>query len=110
MIKGITVQLLTLTYNGRDRFNRPIYTEKWVDVTNVLVGQPTTEEIEQEKIISGKIVSYILAIPKGDTHNWTDTQVQFFGQTFRTIGIPTQGIDENIPLKWNKKVRVEAYV
>ena len=70
----------------------------------------STEEIEQEKIISGKIVSYVLAIPKGDAHNWTDTQVQFFGQTFRTIGIPTQGIDENIPLKWNKKVRVEAYV
>ena len=110
MIKGITVKLLTLTYKGRDRFNHPTYTEEWVDVANVLVGQPTTEEIEQEKIISGKIVSYVLAIPKGDTHNWTDTQVQFFGQTFRTIGIPTQGIDENIPLKWNKKVRVEAYV
>ena len=110
MKKGITVKLLTLTYKGRDRFNRPTYTEEWVDVANVLVGQPTTEEIEQEKIISGKIVSYVLAIPKGDTHNWTDTQVQFFGQTFRTIGIPTQGIDENIPLKWNKKVRVEAYV
>ena len=38
MIKGITVKLLTLTYKGRDRFNRPTYTEEWVDVTNVLVG------------------------------------------------------------------------
>lgn len=110
MIKGTTVKLLVKTASGTDGFNRPTYTEDWVDVSNVLIGQPTTEEIESERIISGKIISYVLAIPKGDTHSWTDTQVEFFDQKFRTIGIPTQGIEANIPGPWNKKVRVEAYV
>ena len=31
----------------------------------------------------------------------------FFGNTFRTVGHPQQGMDENIPLCWNKKVRAE---
>jgi hypothetical protein len=35
--------------------------------------------------------------------------VEFFGQRFRTIGFPTQGIEELIPLAWNKKVKVERY-
>ena len=47
--------------------------------------------------------------PKGDDHVWTDRTVEFFGETFRTIGNPTQGIDELIPLDWNKKVKVERY-
>ena len=110
MIKGMTVKLLVKTQIGIDPFNKPVYSERWIDVENVLVGQPTTDEIESERIISGKIVSYVLGIPKGDTHNWVDTEVEVFGQNFRTIGFPTQGIEANIPLKWNKKVRVEAYV
>lgn len=110
MIKGITVRLLVKTKNGTDGFYHPIYAETWVDVPNVLVGQPTTDELESERIISGKIISYVLAIPKGDIHNWVDTEVEFFDQRFRTIGFPTQGIDANIPLSWNKKVKVEAYV
>jgi hypothetical protein len=110
MIKGMTVKLLVKTQIGIDPFNKPVYSERWIDVDNVLVGQPTTDEIESERIISGKIVSYVLGIPKGDTNNWVDTEVEFFGQGFRTIGFPTQGIEANIPLKWNKKVRVEAYV
>lgn len=110
MIKGTTVKLLVKTESGTDGFNRPTYTEDWIDVSNVLIGQPTTEEIESERIISGKIISYVLAIPKGDTHTWVDTQVEFFDQKFRTIGVPTQGIEANIPGPWNKKVRVEAYV
>ncbi len=110
MIKGTTIKLLKKTANGSDAFYHPTYAETWVDVNNVLIGQPTTEEIESERIVSGKIIAYVLAIPKGDTNTWTDTEVEFFGQKFRTIGIPTQGIETNIPGPWNKKVKVEAYV
>jgi hypothetical protein len=35
--------------------------------------------------------------------------VEFFGEKFRTIGAPTQGIEDMIPLSWNKKVKVVRY-
>jgi len=50
-----------------------------------------------------------LAIPKGDTNIWEDQEVRFFGERFRVFGKPLQGIDDLIPLEWNKKVTVERY-
>ena len=38
-----------------------------------------------------------------------DRKVSFFGETFKTYGEPTQGIEHLIPLAWNKKVKVERY-
>ena len=108
-IRGTTVLLTVKTQSGTDDFNRPLYTETTVPVDNVLIGEPKTEDIVNELQLSGKKLAYTLAVPKGDTHDWTDTKVQFFGQTFRTIGKPTQGIEELIPLSWNKKVKVEHY-
>ena len=57
----------------------------------------------------GKRLAYVLGIPKGDSNTWTDTEVEFFGEKFKTYGEPTQGIDHLIPLSWNKKVKVERY-
>ncbi len=108
-IRGTTVLLTVKTQTGTDGFNKPVYTEITVPVENVLIGEPKTEDIINELQLSGKKLAYTLAVPKGDTHDWTDTKVQFFGQVFRTIGEPTQGIDELIPLSWNKKVKVEHY-
>lgn len=108
-IKGITVTLTIKTKNGTDDLNAPTYTETTEDVHNVLVGQPETQDIIDDLQLYGKRLAYVLGIPKGDTHNWTDTKVQFWGKTFRTYGMPTQGIEENIPLSWNKKVKVELY-
>jgi hypothetical protein len=109
MIRGITIQLYEKTESGKDAFNRPIYTETITDVDNVLVGEPSTEDIVDTFNLTGKRLAYTLAIPKGDTHTWTDRKVGFFGEVFRTIGNPTQGIEANIPLSWNKKVKVERY-
>lgn len=82
MIKGMTIKL---------------YIDGIAEnIDNVLVGEPSSD---------GK--SYTLAIPKGDTHEWTDKIVEFFGRKFRTVGFPEQGIEENIPLVWHKKVKVE---
>jgi hypothetical protein len=86
-----------------------VYSEKEVSVENVLIGQPTTDEITNEINLSGKRIAYVLGIPKGDTHNWTDTFVTFWGMRFRTIGVPMQGIEANIPLCWGKNVKVERY-
>lgn len=108
-IQGVTIQLYEKTESGKDAFNRPIYTETITDVDNVLIGEPSTEDIVDTLNLTGKRLAYTLAIPKGDTHTWTDRKVGFFGEVFRTIGNPTQGIEANIPLSWNKKVKVERY-
>lgn len=108
-IKGIPVKLSVRTQKGTDGFNRPTYETSQEVVENVLVGEPSAEDVVNEINLSGKRIAYVLAIPKGDTHIWENTEVEFWGMTFKTVGIPTQGIDDNIPLEWNKKVKVERY-
>lgn len=109
ILKGITVNLITKTGSGTDAFNRPIEQETTTPVDNVLVAplSQTGEEILSELSLNGKKAKYQLAIPKGDTHNWTDAEVEFFGERWRTIGFPTEGIEDLIPLDWNRKVLVE---
>lgn len=109
MLKGISVTLYEKTKTGSDGFNAPIYEEKPVTVENVLVGEPSGQEIVNDLQFYGKKAVYTLAIPKGDTHNWENCRVDFFGQSWRTFGKPTQGIEDMIPLQWNKKVKVESY-
>ena len=108
-MRGITVTLHNRVQNGTDAFNRPIYEESTTTVNNVLIGEPSTEDIVNEMNLSGKRLAYTLAIPKGDDHEWKDAVVEFFGERFRTFGAPTQGIDHLIPLQWNMKVKVERY-
>lgn len=108
-IKGISVTLYERTETGLDAANRPIYEETPVTVDNVLVGASSAEDVVNEFNLSGKRIAYTLGIPKGDTHDWTDRTVEFWGRKFRTVGVPTQGIDALIPLDWNMKVQVEAY-
>ena len=109
-MRGISITLYDKTQIGIDDFNRPIYEDVPRTIENVLIGEPTTDQVIDELNLSGKRLAYTLAIPKGDTHEWTDRKVEFFGEVFRTFGKPTQGIDHLIPLDWNKKVKVERYV
>lgn len=109
-IKGISIILINKTKDGTDPFGHPIYKDTEETVENVLVGEPTTEDIQNDLTRYGKIVKYTLAIPKGDTHIWEDTEVILpspFEGKYKTIGFPTAGIEKNIPLKWNKKVHLE---
>lgn len=109
MIRGITILLYEKQQTGTDAFHAPIYEETPVEVPNVLVGEPSAEDIVNEMQLYGKRIAYTLAIPKGDTHDWNDVTVEFFGQKWRTYGGVTQGIETMIPLSWNKKVKVERY-
>ena len=109
MLKTITVTLYEKTITGEDRFHEPIYEETEVMVPNVLVAPSNSQEILDATNLYGKKAIYTLAIPKDDEHDWEDRKVSFFGETFRTFGIPLEGINANIPLKWNKKVTVERY-
>ena len=108
-MNGISITLYDKRKTGEDAFGKPVYTETPVTVENVLIGEPSGEEITDALNLYGKHVAYTLAIPKGDSHTWTDRTVEFFGEKFRVIGHPTQGLDHLIPIAWNKKVRVEHY-
>ena len=114
MIRGITVTLYETTATGSDPFGAQIVTEQAVEVDDVLVGEPTTEEMLASTQLYGKEIKYMLGIPKGDTHDWKDKKVSWtdaYGETHvcRTYGFPITGIEENIPTKWHKKVRCTDY-
>ena len=108
-IKGITVTLVSKKQVGKDIFDDPIYEDVETEVENVLVSPTDSEEILNQQNLTGRTATYTLAIPKGDTNVWENQEVRFFGERWRVVGIPLQGIESLIPLDWNKKVMVERY-
>jgi len=109
-MRGITVTLYDRTQTGTDALNKPIYSETPVSVDNVLVAPASITEVLDQTNLNGRKGEYVMAIPKGDTHEWTSgKKVSFFGTDWRIIEMPEEGIEWLIPLSWNKKVRVERY-
>ena len=108
-IKGITVTLINKVETGKDPFGKPIYEDAEILVDNVLVSPTSSDDIVNQLNLTGKKAVYTLAIPKGDANVWEDKEVRFFGERWRVFGFATQGIEELIPLDWNKKVMVERY-
>lgn len=108
-IKGITVTLINRQQTGTDPFDNPIYEDVEIQVDNVLVSPTSSDDVINTKDLTGRTAVYTLAIPKGDTNVWENQEVRFFGERWRVFGIPLQGIEEMIPLDWNKKVMVERY-
>lgn len=108
-LKGIPVTLYARTQTGTDAFNAPVYTETPVTVENVLVTPASADAVIGDLQLYGKRSVYELCLPKGDTHDWTDCRVDFFGQSFRVFGPVQEYIASLVPLDWNKKVKVERY-
>ena len=133
-ITGIDVILYKNIQTGTDPFGTPMYTDDIYPsnevfpaddlyprdmvevVSNVLVGQPSDEEIITAVNLYGKRISYILGIPKGDTHDWQDKIIEWtdaYGQTHRckTFGFPITGVEANLPRRvpWHMKVRCEKF-
>ncbi len=106
-MRGVTVTLYEKTQTGVDGLNNPVYSVSPVQVENVLVGEPTTDDITSSISLYGKQLRYMLGLPKGDAHVWTDTEVEIFGERYRTFGDTIQGIEANVPTPWHHKVRVE---
>ena len=114
MIKGTTVTLYAQEQTGTDEFGAPVYTETPVAVPNVLIGEPSTDDVTTSTDLYGKRIVAVLGIPKGDTHDWTDKRIEWtdaYGQThaLRSFGFPETGVEANVPGPWHKKVRVAAY-
>lgn len=108
-LKGIKVILVDKVEVGKDPFGAPIVEDRQIEVENVLISPTSSDDILSHHSLNGKKAVYTLAIPKSDTNDWEDKEVLFFGERWRTFGIPLQGIEELIPLDWNKKVTVERY-
>lgn len=115
-IKGTTVILYEEVQTGIDPYGNPIIQANPVEVENVLVGEPTTDDITTSTDLYGKVIKYILGIPKGDMHDWVNKKVEWvdaYGTTHtcKTFGFPITGIEANIPvqLPWHMKVRCEDY-
>lgn len=108
-MKGTTVQIEVKTQTGTDPFGAPVYSVEFEDVKDVLVGQPSTDEIKTSTDLFGKKLVYMIGIPKGDTHNWEDVNVIIWGRKFKTFGLPITGEWANIPLRWGQNVRVGYY-
>lgn len=109
MIKGETVILIEKTVTSENPIGEPIATSQEVQVDNVLVGTPSTDAAVQDLNLYGKRLAFVLGIPKGDNHNWKDTDVLIRGQKFRTYGFPLTQTEANVPGPWNTQVKVEAY-
>lgn len=109
-MRGITITLFERTQTGVDALNHPVYTETAETIDNVLVAPSSSIEVTDQTNLDGRRSDYIMAIPKGDTHEWTaGKKVGFFGEYWRIIEIPEEGIEWLVPLSWNKKVKVERY-
>ncbi len=110
-IHGTTVILIDKIPANKDRFGKTVYIDVEIPIENVLISpsQRDVGEVISQVNLNGRTAVYTLAIPKGDTHNWENKEVIFFGQRWKTFGIPLEGIEDMIPLEWNKKVMVERY-
>lgn len=111
MIIGTTVTLYEKAPTTTDRFNAPVYAETPVMVDNVLIGEPSTEDIAETAALYQTQIRYMLAIPKGDSHTWEGNRVEWTDPAgravkCRVIGRPIAGVEANVPTPWHIKVRV----
>ena len=113
MIHGTAITLYEKTAAGVNEIGEETFTETPVTVENVLIGEPSAQERLDEVNLTGRMIEYVLGIPKGDTHVWTDRRVElpadFPAGKYRTFGYPAIGQEELVPLQWGKNVMVERY-
>lgn len=107
LLHGITIKLYNKQQTGIDELNRPVFFETEELVENVIIEPMSDAEIADAMDLTGRKATYRLCLPKGDTHDWTDRKVEFFGKTWHTIGDPLEWQEDLVPLAWNKKVTVE---
>lgn len=113
-MKGTTVTLYDHTITSYDPLGNPIIRETPIVIENVLVGEPSTDDIATSTALYQKQIQYMLGIPKGDTHDWMDKKVKWkdaYGRIIicKTFGYPITGIEANIPGPWHMKIRCERY-
>lgn len=105
-IHGIDVVLTKKTVTSYDDFGAPVEQYITETVPNVLVYPASASDVTDAVNMHGIVVQYNLCIPKGDSHDWRDTEVEFFGEKWRTVGEVKEYIEDMLPLDWNKQIMV----
>ena len=106
-LKGQTVLLHEKTIQaGFDPFNKPVFETREVEVDNVLITPTSDTDIVNEIQMYGKASVYTLSLPKGDTHNWEDSVIEFWGKKWKSFGTVVKYQEELVPGQWNGKVKV----
>lgn len=108
-MKGETVVVIEKTKTSIDPFGNDIYEEKEIVVNDVIVGSPSVDDLATTTNIEGKKAVFVLGIPKGDLHNWKDTEVIIRGVRYKTFGFPLTQTEANVPGRWNTQVKVALY-
>lgn len=109
-IHGVTVKLYTRSIITYDDLNAPVYDLTCTTVDNVLPGQPSSSDVIESVDLNGKRADLVLGIPKDDTHDWTDAVVEVWpGEFYETLGYPTTGVQDLIPLSWGRNIRAARY-
>lgn len=108
-LKGTEVILYEKSNSDFDPFGNPVITENAIIVSNVLIAPTSADDVVTETQLYGKHSVYTLHIPKGDTHDWGNARIEFFGKIWKSFGDEIEYQEELLPLAWNKKVKVERY-
>ena len=109
LVTGIPIRIYEKVKTGIDAFNAPVFKETAVEVPNVLICPVSAEDIVTGQQLYGKRAVYELCIPKGDTNNWENRTVEFYGKKWRTFGTVQEWMEHLTPGPWNRKVKVERY-
>ena len=107
LLHGVDIYYIRKIEVGRDPLNTPIYEENPEPVHDVLIGPSTSSEATESGDLTGRREQCQIGIPKGDTHDWTNCTVEFWGKRWRSIGFPERGIEDMVPTRWHQKVTVE---
>lgn len=110
---AIPVTLYKKVRIGVDEFNKDTYRTVPVVVNGCLVAPIANDAVTASTELETKHEAYTIAIPKGDTNAWEESEVSFSlnGRNImaRTYGSVTVGINDLVPLKWHGKINCERY-
>ena len=110
MIKGIEIIAYIRQTSGKDELGNEIFKKKKILLENVLVSPAESDDMLGTANLNTDRIAYQLAIPKKyNDIDFSGAHFEFFSKKFKIVSIPYKGIDELIPLKWNKKIQVENY-
>jgi hypothetical protein len=93
----------------KDSLNNPTFTIGAFIINDCLIA-PVIEPVDRIETAALDRNQAIVRIhlPKNDTADVSDSEVEYGGQTWRVIGKPVQFMNENTPTQWNRYVRAES--